>query len=123
MSLHYARAALAVGACVLAGPVAAQETGLDALHAQARVGSKICMVDHFHDGASSGAKSRRQAEAQAIASWVDFTAWEYGGNWGTWRLAESKRVSCGQASGSWSCTLQARPCKPASGRVVRRKRR
>lgn len=81
------------------------------------------MLDHFHDGASSGASSRKQAEAQAIASWAGFTAWEYGNNWGSWRLAESKGVSCGQVAGSWSCTLQARPCKPVSGRVVRRRGR
>lgn len=121
MSPFYARVALVGAACGLAAPAMAQETGLDSLHAQIRIGGKICMLDHFHDGASNGASSRKQAEAQAVGSWAGFTAWEYGNNWGSWRLAESKGVSCSQAGGSWSCTLQARPCKPATGRFVRRR--
>ncbi|MGE5513116.1 MAG: hypothetical protein ACM31O_17940 [Bacteroidota bacterium] len=118
----YARAVLAAAACSLAAPAMAQETGLDALHAQVRVGGKICMLDHYHDGASNGAGSRKQAEAEAIESWASFTAWEYGNNWGSWRLAEGKSVSCDRGSGSWTCTLQARPCKPAGGRHPRKRR-
>jgi hypothetical protein len=115
------KVALASVACgLVAAPAGAQGTGLDSLHAQVRVGNKMCMVDHFHNGASSGATSRKQAEVQAIASWVGFTAWEYGGNWGSWRLAETKRVNCDHAGGRWSCSLEARPCKSASERMARR---
>jgi len=116
-----------VAACAaffsLAWPAEAQETGLDALHAQVRLGSRICMVDHFHNGSSNGQPSRKQAEAEAIRVWVDFTVWEYGDPWGSWRLAETKRVNCGQTGGAWACTLEARACKPATGRSGRTKRR
>jgi hypothetical protein len=95
--------------------------GLDGLHAQMRVGSKVCMVDHFHNGASSGKASRKAAEAEAIASWAGFTAWEYGDNWGSWRLSESKRMNCGQTGGAWACTIESRPCRPAGGRAPRRR--
>lgn len=100
----------------IADDAASQETGLDSLHAQVRIGSRICMLDHFHNGSSSGQPSRKHAEAVAIRTWVDFTVWEYGPPWGSWKLAETKRVSCSQTGGSWSCTLEARPCKPAGGR-------
>ena len=106
--------------CGLTLSAQAQETGLDGLHAQVRLGSRICMVDHFHNGSSSGLSSRRQAEAEAIRTWVDFTIWEYGPPWGSWKSAETKRVSCSQTSGAWACTLEARPCKPA---VAARRRR
>ena len=120
----YIKIAVAGAACWgLAWPVQAQESGLDSLHAQVRLGNRICMLDHFHNGASSGQASRKQAEAVAIRAWAEFTAWEYGGQWGSWRLAETKRVNCGQTGGAWACTLEARPCKPASGRATRRRSR
>jgi hypothetical protein len=116
------KTAAAAGAllCGLTLSVQAQETGLDGLHAQVRLGSRICMVDHFHNGSSNGLSSRKQAEAEAIRTWIDFTIWEYGPPWGSWKLSETKRVSCSQTSGSWSCTLESRPCKPA---VAARRRR
>lgn len=115
------RAAVCAAFCSLAWPVAAQETGLDALHTQVRVGSKICMLDHFHNGSSNGLSTRKRAEAEAIRVWAEFTAWEYGDNWGSWRLAETKRVNCGQTSGAWACTLEARACKPAGAARKRRR--
>jgi hypothetical protein len=113
---HVVLAAACAVSCSFAWPAQAQETGLDSLHAQVRLGGRICMLDHFHNGSSSGQASRKQAEAAAIASWADFTVWEYGPPWGSWRLAETKRVSCAQTGGSWACTLEARPCKPAGRR-------
>ena len=123
VSIYIKMAAACVAFCGLAWPVQAQETGLDSLHAQVRLGGRICMLDHYHNGSSSGQASRKQAEAVAIRAWAEFTVWEYGAPWGSWRLAETKRVSCGQAGGAWACTLEARPCKPASGRATRRRSR
>lgn len=95
----------------LGTPALAQQDGaLVGLHQLGRVGNKICMVDHFHSGSSSGRDNRKAAEAAAISDWAGFTAWEYGSHWGHWGMAESKRVQCHQAGG-WSCTVEARPCK------------
>lgn len=122
LAKNITKVALAAAAvCGLSWPASAQETGLDSLHAQVRVRGKICMVDHFHSGSSNGQRSRKLAEQEAIRTWVDFTAWEYGDNWGSWRMAETRRVSCNQNAGGWACTLEARPCKPA-GRTARRSR-
>ena len=77
----YIAAGLACGLALSAEPVLAQGMGLDSLHAQMRIGGKVCMVDHFHNGASSGKASRRAAEAEAISAWSGFTAWEYGDIW------------------------------------------
>lgn len=104
----------AAGAFVLgATPAAAQELGLAGIHEWARVGSKICMRDHFHDGSSNGKPTRKAAEVEAIRVWQDFTGWEYGRAWGNFRLAESKGVKCSGANSdrSWSCQVTARPCR------------
>lgn len=91
--------------------VMADETGLDAIHDQRREGNKICMTSHFHSGSSSGKKTRKEAEAAAAHDWAGFTAWEYGTDWGSHRLAASKSMECSQEGGAWSCHMQARPCK------------
>jgi hypothetical protein len=98
---------------VCAGQAAAQgdETGVASIHELVKVGRKTCMLDHFHDGSGSGA-TRRQAEQAAIQSWVEFTAFEYGDAWGRYSIAASKQMGCSQGSGSWTCQLQARPCRP-----------
>jgi hypothetical protein len=121
--ISYVAAGLACGLALSAEAAWAQGMGLDGLHAQARVGNKICMIDHFHNGASSGKASRKAAEAEAIAAWAGFTAWEYSGAWGSWRLSESKSMNCGQSGGSWGCTIESRPCRPAGGRAPRSRRR
>jgi hypothetical protein len=100
--------ALAWGISV--GSAAAQEVGLAGLHTWVRAGGKTCMLDHFHDGSGSGA-TRAQAQAAAVRSWIDFTAWEYGRRWGSFANAVSKRVSCSGAGGSYSCSVSARPCR------------
>lgn len=95
---------------------AAQETGLDGLHEQRREGGRICMVSHFHYGSSGNFPTRKAAEAQAIKDWAGFTAWEYGDPWGRYRLAVSKKMECSKSGTSWSCKVEARPCKPAGRR-------
>jgi len=108
-SLMAAGLALAFGTT----SAAAQGLNLSGIHEQVRVGSKVCMKTHFHDGSSSAMPTRKAAEAEAIRTWQDFTAWEYGRNWGNFRFAESKGVKCSGADRdrSWSCQVTARPCR------------
>lgn len=101
------------------GPAAAAEEGLITIHELVRVGNKICTRDHFHSGSSYGQPSRQAAIAAAGRDWSGFTAWEYGAQWGSFALSETKRISCNQASG-WSCTVDARPCR-ATGPARRRR--
>ncbi|MGE0767381.1 MAG: hypothetical protein AB7L90_13015 [Hyphomicrobiaceae bacterium] len=105
---------LAAGLLALGATSAeAQSMGLAGIHDHVRVGTKVCMKDHFHDGSSNGMASRKAAEAEATRVWQDFTAWEYGRNWGSFRMAESKGVKCSGADKdrSWSCQVSARPCR------------
>jgi hypothetical protein len=109
-------------ALLLAGlsPAMAQETGLaEALHVLRNESGKLCMSEHFHYGSSNGLSTRKAAEAEAISSWASFTAFEYGSAWSDFRLAGSRGMNCKQASGSWSCEVEARPCKRSA---VARKR-
>jgi len=98
--------ALALGST--AGAVQAQ--GLDELHSKVRVGGKVCMADHFHDGSGSGS-TRAAAQRAAINAWIDFTAWEYGRRWGSYAAAVGKSMSCSGGAGSYSCSTSARPCR------------
>lgn len=91
-------------------PAAAEESGLVGLHSKVKVGGKLCFSDHFHHGSSSGHATRKAAEVAAIRSWQDFTAWEYGGSWGSYANAVAKNMSC-SGGGSWSCNVEARPCR------------
>jgi hypothetical protein len=108
-----------VAACGLAllalytGRASAQdaETGVASIHEWVRVGRKTCMLDHFHDGNGTGA-TKRQAERAAIVAWTEFTAWEYGSPWGRFGNAVSKRMDCSRGGGTWTCHVQARPCRP-----------
>lgn len=101
----------------------ADDTGLaQSLHDVRREGFKLCQVDHFHNGTSAGAASKRGAMAQAIDSWQNFTALEYGTDWAQFRNAGSKTANCKAGSSGWSCEVEARPCK-ALGRPMGRRRR
>ena len=101
-----------IGAGALGDSAAAQEDSVMVdLHQLRREGGKTCMADHFHNGSSAGLPSRKAAEIAAIRDWAGFTAWEYGVHWGNFALAASKRMSCAQSGGSWSCDLEARACK------------
>jgi hypothetical protein len=99
--------ALAIAVCPSA---MADETGLSDIHDQRREGGRICMTSHFHYGSGSGA-TKAAAQHSAIASWASFTAFEYGSDWASFRQAGSKGMNCRQSGQSWSCSLQARPCK------------
>ena len=100
---------LASGTLLAVGAADAQ--GLEFLHSQRVEGGRVCFVDHFHSGSSSGQPNRAAAERAAIESWAGFTALEYGNAWGSWRIAASKRMNCGQGGSGWGCELEARPCR------------
>lgn len=101
-----------LAAAALFGAGSASAQGLDFLHEQRPEGGRICMTDHFHYGSSNGEPTRAAAEKAAIASWAGFTVLEYGNNWGSWRIAASKKMNCSQSGTGWSCNAEARPCKP-----------
>lgn len=100
----------AVLAGVMVAPAAADETGFASMHTLARVGSKICMTDHWHYGNGTGS-TKKAAQRDAIASWQSFTDFEYGSSWASFSRAISKKASCTGSSGSVSCQVEARPCR------------
>jgi hypothetical protein len=112
---------LAGSIALLSTPVAAQ--GLEFLHAQRVEGRKVCFTEHIHYGSSTAQANRKAAEANAVGSWADFTILEYGGAWGSWRLAASKGMKCGSSGGGWSCSVEARPCRPLTASDPRPGRR
>jgi hypothetical protein len=88
----------------------ADDTGLAAIHDWRREGGRTCLSDHFHDGAGTG-DTRKAAEAKAIVSWIEFTVLEYGTDWGSYKIAGSKRMDCTEKGAKeWSCALSARAC-------------
>jgi hypothetical protein len=91
------------------GAANADETGIAEIHTWVKIGRKTCMLDHFHSGTGHG-ETRAQAEREAVQAWVDFTAWEYGSSWGRYSFAASKKATC-ERSASWSCFVEARPCR------------
>lgn len=111
MSIRGATIAAAGFVLLSAWPASAQDTGLAGIHDWSRVGGKVCLKDHYHSGSSAGEKSRKAAELAAIGSWQGFTAWEYGGAWGSFRNAESKHVKCDGGGTTWGCNVEARPCR------------
>lgn len=112
---------LAGSIALLSSPVAAQ--GLEFLHEQRVEGRRVCFTDHLHYGSSTSQANRKAAEASAVVSWADFTILEYGGAWGSWRLAASKSMQCGNTGGSWSCSAEARPCRPVTAADPKARRR
>ena len=72
---------------------------------------KYCMTDHFHYGSSSGRASKKAAQAAATAAWADFTVFEYGSAWGSFKRARSKGISCERTNDGWGCRVEAVPCR------------
>lgn len=75
--------------------------------------AKYCQGDHLHYGSSDSFKTKRQAMGDAIESWASFTVFEYGSEWGDWRLSINKAVNCGRDAGMWKCSIQSTPCRRA----------
>jgi hypothetical protein len=93
------------------GAAFADDSGLaQALHEVRKVGGKLCLTDHYHDGSGSGA-NQELALRQAIRSWQSFTDLEYGSDWASYNNSVGKSVSCGRSMGEISCTISSRPCK------------
>lgn len=109
LAAGFAAGLLAYTAEVSAAPT---ETGLHKLHAAARVGGKVCFVEHSHEGDGFALATRRGAEASAARKWSTFTADEYGTAWGSYVAAIAKSMTCRQGADKyWSCTARARPCR------------
>lgn len=115
ISAHVVRTAAGIALTMAMWTGQASAQGLEFLHDQRVEGGRVCMSDHFHNGSSSGHSTRQAAEREAISSWAGFTAWEYGNQWGSWRIAASKKVNCSQLTGAWGCEVEARPCRPQVG--------
>jgi hypothetical protein len=69
------------------------------------------MDGHFHYGTSSGKPSKKKAHVAAIASWAEFTAFEYGNAFANFEIGLSQRVSCQQDAAGWGCNVEAIPCR------------
>ena len=99
-----------VALALMFAPALADQTGLAAMHDLRKEGGRTCMADHFHSGSSSGKRTRAAAEAEAIRSWADFTALEYGSDWARYGKAGSRSMRCKHSADGWGCDLEARPC-------------
>lgn len=71
----------------------------------------FCQGDHLHYGASESFKSKRSAMRDAIESWRSFTVFEYGSEWGNWRISVNKSVKCTRSNKLWQCNIQSTPCR------------
>lgn len=81
------------------------------LHELRREGNLTCMVGHTHAGASIGMPTRKAAEVAAMRNWSEFTALEYGGQWGNANLSANKIMRCSGSGTSYSCDFESRPCR------------
>lgn len=89
----------------------ADDTGMASMHSWRKEKGRTCFTEHTHYSSSSGAKSKKLAEIEAIKSWAGFTAWEYGTDWANFNKATARIMKCEQSAGGWGCSLEARPCK------------
>ena len=104
--------AATLAASVFAPVALADDTGVaQSLHSLRREGGRICLVGHYHYGSSGVQSSKRRARLEAIHSWADFTAFEYGTDWARWYRSRNRKVKCSRASGGYRCDVEARPCK------------
>lgn len=103
--------AVACATASFALPVTADETGFASAHSWRKERGLTCMADHWHYGSSSSHPTKEKAQRDAVSSWSSFTDFEYGSNWARWGKAGSKKVSCSNSSGGWTCNVEARPCR------------
>ena len=121
MSLRFLLCILAgvAGAAFVAPAAMADETGMASIHTWRTVGSKTCLVDHFHDGSGTG-RDQQKAVAEAIRNWQSFTDLEYGSDWASYANAMNKSVQCSR-TGDVTCRVEAIPCK--GGVLVKQERK
>lgn len=91
-------------------PAFAGDTGLASIHDLRREGGRLCMDGHYHYG-NGGGKTKAGAQSAAVQSWQDFTAFEYGTDWASFKKAANKRVGCNASGSGFDCQVEARPCK------------
>lgn len=94
----------------LLSPSFADDTGMATLHDLRREGGKLCQVGHYHYGNGSG-PTKKVAMSDAIASWSNFTALEYGSDWARFYRAANRAVSCTKSDSEVTCSVEARPCR------------
>jgi hypothetical protein len=105
-------AAVAVATSVDVPVAVADDTGLaTSLHAVRRERGKLCLTDHWHYGSSGTQRSKKLAQREAIRSWQNFTALEYGSDWARYYRSSSRKMSCSRSSGGYNCDVEARPCR------------
>ena len=100
---------------ILTGLVAIFAVTLTVPHSTAEAAriAKYCQGDrHMHYGSGTG-RTKKAARRAAIQAWVDFTVFEYGSAYGRFKNARFRRVSCGKQGGSWTCNVEANPCRRA----------
>lgn len=85
--------------------------GLATIHDLRIENGRLCMSDHEHFGQSGVWSSRELAAKRAAQSWAGFTRLEYGAEWADFRVAAAKRIDCSPSGESWTCAVQARPCR------------
>jgi hypothetical protein len=107
---YYVPGIAAVILVLASGAAIADESGLANMHEMRKVGGKMCMTDHYHDGSGSG-PTQDYAMRQAIKSWQAFTDLEYGSDWASYNNSVGKTASCGRSIGEISCQLSSRPCR------------
>ena len=96
---------------VAGGNAFADQSGLAGMHAQRMVGGYMCFTEHTHVGTGSPSPSKQQAIESAAQDWSSFTAFEYGTDWGHWKVATAKQTKCQKVNENWACEVQARPCR------------
>ena len=106
MHLHFVVPGVLVG-LVGAAAIVALTVPADA----ARRKGRVCQTGHFHYGSSAGQRSKKVARAKAIASWAEFTAFEYGNAWARFKRAGSRSVRCSENATGWGCKVEAVPCR------------
>ncbi len=111
-------ALLIAGLSVTAAPPAtAQQSSYSAPHSARIVGRKLCFDNHTHVGGAPG-RTKRIAHKKAIREWIEFTAWEYGTAWASYRRSVKKTVTYIKQEVGWMARVESLPC-----RTIKRKRR
>ncbi len=88
---------------------AADQTGLAGMHDWTKEKGRTCLKEHTHSGTGEGS-TKMAARKAAIQSWQEFTAGEYGSDWGNFRYAASKKIAYTKSAKGWSASVEARPC-------------
>ena len=80
-----------------------------------RVCRMLLGAAHMHSGHSGRTKAyatKEMAQHAAIMRWSRFTAWEYGPEWGDFRVAARRTARCTPGTrGGWKCKVEAQPCR------------